>query len=236
VIDGLFDVDSLLELRRDFGVGMVTALARLEGRPVGVVANNPHHLGGAIDSDGADKVARFMQLCDAFGIPLITLCDTPGMMVGPEIEESALVRHCSRLFVTGANLSVPMVTIVTRKAYGLGAQAMMGGSTRAPLACLAWPTGEFGGMGLEGAVRLGYRKELEAVEGDEARDALFREMVDRMYEHGKALNAASHFEIDDVIDPAETRRWLVTLLDAAPETHRASVPPDTTRRPNIDTW
>jgi acetyl-CoA carboxylase carboxyltransferase component len=236
VIDGLFDVDSLLELRRDFGVGMVTALARLEGRPVGVVANNPHHLGGAIDSDGADKVARFMQLCDAFGIPLITLCDTPGMMVGPEIEESALVRHCSRLFVTGANLSVPMVTIVTRKAYGLGAQAMMGGSTRAPLACLAWPTGEFGGMGLEGAVRLGYRKELEAVEGDEARDALFREMVDRMYEHGKALNAASHFEIDDVIDPAETRRWLVTLLDAAPETHRASVPADTTRRPNIDTW
>ena len=126
VIDGLFDVDSILELRRDFGVGMVTALARLEGRPVGVVANNPHHLGGAIDSDGADKVARFMQLCDAFGIPLITLCDTPGMMVGPEIEESALVRHCSRLFVTGANLSVPMVTIVTRKAYGLGALAMMG--------------------------------------------------------------------------------------------------------------
>jgi acetyl-CoA carboxylase carboxyltransferase component len=236
VIDGLFDVDSVLELRRDFGVGMVTALARLEGRPVGVVANNPHHLGGAIDSDGADKVARFMQLCDAFGIPLITLCDTPGMMVGPEIEESALVRHCSRLFVTGANLSVPMVTIVTRKAYGLGAQAMMGGSTRAPLACLAWPTGEFGGMGLEGAVRLGYRKELEAVEDDAARDALFQEMVDRMYEHGKALNAASHFEIDDAIDPAETRRWLVTLFDAAPETHRASVPPDTTRRPNIDTW
>jgi acetyl-CoA carboxylase carboxyltransferase component len=236
VIDGLFDVDSVLELRREFGVGMVTALARIEGRPIGVVANNPHHLGGAIDSDGADKAARFLQLCDAFGLPVVTLCDTPGMMVGPEIEESALVRHCSRLFVTGANLSVPVVTVVTRKAYGLGAQAMMGGSTRAPLACLAWPTGEFGGMGLEGAVRLGYRKELEAVGDDDARDTLFREMVDRMYEHGKALNAASHFEIDDVIDPADTRRWIATLFDAAPETHRSSVPPDTTRRPNIDTW
>lgn len=236
VVDGLFDSGSVLELRRDFGVGMVTALARLEGRPVGVVANNPQHLGGAIDSDGADKVARFLQLCDAFGLPVISFCDTPGMMVGPEVEETALVRHCSRLFVTAANLSVPMVSVVTRKAYGLGAQAMMGGSTRAPLACVAWPTGEFGGMGLEGAVRLGYRKELEAVEDDEARDLLFREMVDRMYEHGKALNAASHFEIDDVIDPADTRRWLVTLLAAAPETHRAAIDPSTTRRPNIDTW
>jgi acetyl-CoA carboxylase carboxyltransferase component len=236
VVDGLFDSGSVLELRRDFGVGMVTALARLEGRPVGVVANNPQHLGGAIDSDGADKVARFLQLCDAFGLPVISFCDTPGMMVGPEVEETALVRHCSRLFVTAANLSVPMVSVVTRKAYGLGAQAMMGGSTRAPLACLAWPTGEFGGMGLEGAVRLGYRKELEAVDDDEARDLLFQEMVDRMYEHGKALNAASHFEIDDVIDPADTRRWLVTLLAATPETHRAAVDPSITRRPNIDTW
>ncbi len=163
VVEGLFDLDSVLELRRGFGAGMVTALARIEGRPVGVVANNPRHLGGAIDSDGSDKAARFMQLCDAHGLPVITLCDTPGMMVGPDVEETALVRHCSRLFVTGANLSVPMITVVTRKAYGLGAQAMMGGSTKAPLACLSWPTGEFGGMGLVGAVRLGFRKELEAV-------------------------------------------------------------------------
>jgi acetyl-CoA carboxylase carboxyltransferase component len=237
VVDGLFDTGSVLELRRDFGVGMVTALARLEGRPVGVVANNPGHLAGAIDSDGADKAARFMQLCDAFGLPLISLVDTPGMMVGPDVEATALVRHCSRLFVTGANVSVPMVSIVTRKAYGLGAQAMMGGSTKAPLACLAWPTGEFGGMGLEGAVRLGYRKELEAVADDVQRDALFREMVDRLYEHGKALSVATHFEIDDVIDPADTRRWITTLLDAAPDTHRASVDPlAPPRRPNIDTW
>jgi acetyl-CoA carboxylase carboxyltransferase component len=229
VIDGLFDDDSVLELRRGFGVGMVTALARLDGRPVGVLANNPKHLGGAIDSDGSDKAARFMQLCDAHGLPLITLCDTPGMMVGPDVEETALVRHCSRLFVTGANLSVPTITVVTRKAYGLGAQAMMGGSTKAPLACLAWPTGEFGGMGLEGAVRLGYRKELAAVVDDAEREVLFQEMVDRMYAHGKAVNVASHFEIDDVIDPADTRRWLTTLLDAAPDA-------PTGHRPQIDTW
>ncbi len=233
-IDVVFDTDSVLELRAGFGLGMVTALARLEGRPVGVVANNPKHLGGAIDSDGADKAARFMQLCDAHGLPVITLCDTPGMMVGPDVEETALVRHCSRLFVTGANISVPLITVVTRKAYGLGAQAMMGGSTKAPLACVAWPTGEFGGMGLEGAVRLGYRKELDAAADDGERDALFRKMVDRMYEQGKALNVATHFEIDDVIDPADTRRWLATLLDAAPPTHRADVerPP----RPYVDTW
>ena len=215
-IDLLFDTGSVLELRRDFGLGMITALARIEGRPVGVLANNPTHLAGAIDTPGADKAARFMQLCDAFDLPLITLCDTPGMMVGPDVEETALVRHCNRLFVTGANLTVPTATVVLRKAYGLGAQAMMGGSTKAPLACLAWPTGEFGGMGLEGAVRLGYRRELDATADPEAREELFQELVDRMYEVGKALSTASYFEIDDVIDPADTRRWLTALLDAAP--------------------
>jgi acetyl-CoA carboxylase carboxyltransferase component len=229
VIDGLCDVGSVLELRKGFGHGMVTSLARIKGRPIGILANNPRHLGGAIDSDGSDKAARFMQLCDAHAIPIITLCDTPGMMVGPDIEETALVRHCSRLFVTGANLSVPTITVVTRKAYGLGAQAMMGGSTKAPLACLAWPTGEFGGMGLEGAVRLGFRKELDAVENDAEREVLFEQMVDRMYAHGKAVNVASHFEIDDVIDPADTRRWIATLLDAAPVTPRGT-------RKQVDTW
>ena len=232
VFDAMFDEGSVLELRRDFGLGMVTALARVEGRPIGVVANNPNHLAGAIDSDGADKAARFLQLCDAFDLPILTLVDTPGMMVGPEVEQTALVRHCTRLFVTGANVTVPMISIVLRKSYGLGAQAMMGGSTKAPLACLAWPTGEFGGMGLEGAVRLGYRKELEAIADPVERDRVFQEMVDRMYTHGKALNAASHFEIDDVIDPADSRRWISTLLAAAP----APPPRHGKKRPNIDTW
>ena len=232
VVELMFDTGSVLELRRDFGVGVLTALVRVEGRPMGVVANNPSHLAGAIDSDGADKAARFMQLCDSFDLPIVTLVDTPGMMVGPEVERTALVRHCTRLFVIGANVTVPMVSIVLRKSYGLGAQAMMGGSTKAPLACVAWPTGEFGGMGLEGAVRLGYRKELDAIDDPAEREAAFQEMVDRMYEHGKAINAASHFEIDDVIDPADSRRWIATLL--------ASTPPLASRsdkkRPNIDTW
>jgi len=230
VIETLFDVESVLELRRDFGRGIVTALARVGGRAVGVVANNPSHLGGAIDSDGADKAARFMQLCDAHGLPVITLVDTPGMMVGPDVEATALVRHCSRLFVTGVNLDVPMVSVVLRKSYGLGAQAMMGGSTKAPLACVAWPTGEFGGMGLEGAVRLGYRHELEGIADPDERERTFRTMVDRMYEHGKALSVAGHFEIDDVIDPAETRRWLSAVLESAPPVDRS------TRRRIVDTW
>ena len=232
VIQGLFDTGSVLELRRDFGLGMVTAFARVEGRPVGVVANNPGHLAGAIDSDGADKAARFLQVCDAFDIPVVTLVDTPGMMVGPEVEKTALVRHCSRLFVTGANITVPIVSIVLRKSYGLGAQAMMGGSTKAPHACVAWPTGEFGGMGLEGAVRLGYRNELEAIADPDERERTFQTMVDRMYEIGKAVNVASHFEIDDVIDPADSRRWISAILEAAPPAPRR----EGKKRPNIDTW
>ena len=231
VINLMFDVDSVLELRSGFGLGMVTALARVNGKPIGLIANNPHHLAGAIDSDGADKAARFMQLCDAFDIPLVTLVDTPGMMVGPEVEETALVRHCSRMFVTGANITVPVISIVLRKSYGLGAQAMMAGSTKAPLACVAWPTGEFGGMGLEGAVRLGYRKELEAITDPVEREEAFQKMVDRMYENGKALSVATHFEIDDVIDPAESRTWIRAILESVVVSPRSGK-----KRPNIDTW
>ena len=231
-IETLADTGSVLELRRHFGAGMITALARVEGRPVGIFANNPMHLAGAIDSDAADKAARFMQLCDAFGIPLLSLCDTPGIMVGPEVEKTALVRHAARMFVTGAGVSVPQMTIVLRKAYGLGAQAMAGGSFKAPLFCVSWPTGEFGGMGLEGAVKLGYRNELAAIDDPAERKATFDAMVARMYEHGKALNTASHFEIDDVIDPADSRRWITAALRALPpEPPRAGK-----RRPNIDTW
>jgi acetyl-CoA carboxylase carboxyltransferase component/biotin carboxyl carrier protein len=232
VIETMVDTGSVLELRAGFGPGMVTALARVEGRPIGVIANNPSHLAGAIDREGADKAARFMQLCDAFDLPILFLCDTPGIMVGPESEATALVRHCSRLFVIGANLTVPFFTIVLRKAYGLGAQTMAGGSFKAPLFTISWPTGEFGGMGLEGAVQLGFRKELEAVADPEERKALFGEMVARMYEHGKALNTASHFEIDDVIDPVDSRRWITTALATAP----GPLPRSGKKRPNVDTW
>jgi len=232
VIDALCDTGSVLELRRAFAPGMITALSRIEGRTVGIVANNPTHLGGAIDTPGADKAARFLQLCDAFDVPVCFLCDTPGFMVGPESETTGAVRHMSRMFVTGANLTVPFATIILRKGYGLGAQAMAGGSFKAPLFCVAWPTGEFGGMNLEGAVRLGQRRELDAITDPAERDRVYEEMVERMYQWGKAVNTASHFEIDDVIDPADSRRWITSMLEAAPS------PADRTgkKRPNIDTY
>jgi acetyl-CoA carboxylase carboxyltransferase component len=232
VVETLADTGSVLELRREFGPGMVTALARVEGRPIGMVANNPLHLAGAIDADGADKAARFMQLCDAFDLPLLFLCDTPGIMVGPEAEQTALVRHVSRLFVTGASLTVPFGTIILRKGYGLGAQAMAGGSFKSPLFCVSWPTGEFGGMGLEGAVRLGFRQELEAIEDPEERERAFEAMVARSYAQGKALNTATYFEIDDVIDPADSRRWIDAMLAAAPPPPRR----EGKKRPCIDSW
>ncbi|HEY1850347.1 MAG TPA: carboxyl transferase domain-containing protein [Candidatus Binataceae bacterium] len=232
VIETLADRDSMLELRRNFGLGMLTAFIRIEGRPVGVVANNPVHLAGAIDSDGADKAARFMQLCDAFDLPILFLCDTPGIMVGPEVEKTALVRHAARMFVTGASITVPCFTIVLRKGYGLGAQAMAGGSFKTPLFTVAWPTGEFGGMGLEGAVKLGYRNEIAAVEDPQKRKAFFDEMVARMYEHGKAVNIASAFEIDDVIDPMESRKWIMAALDSSPP----PAPRTGKKRSCIDTW
>jgi acetyl-CoA carboxylase carboxyltransferase component len=232
VVDGLCDTGSVLEIRRGWGHGMITAFGRVEGAPIGIVANNPSHLGGAIDADAADKGARFLQLCDAFDIPVVFLCDTPGFMVGPDHEGVAAVRHVSRLFVTGANLTVPFGTIILRKGYGLGAQGMAGGSFKAPLFCVAWPTGEFGGMNLEGAVRLGQRRELDAIDDPVERERVEKELIERMYQHGKALNMASHFEIDDVIDPADSRRWITTMLASAPK----PAPREGKKRPNIDTW
>ncbi len=230
VIETLCDTGSVLELRAGFASGMITALVRIEGQPFGLIANNPMVLAGAIDAPCADKAARFLQLCDAFGLPVLSLCDTPGFMVGPEAEKTALVRRVSRMFVAGAGLSVPIFTIVLRKGYGLGAQAMAGGSFHAPFFIVSWPTGEFGGMGLEGAARLGYRKELEAEPNDEAREALFKKLVAQSYARGKAVNMAAYLEIDDVIDPADTRRWIL-------RGYRSLPPRDAGRRRGfIDTW
>ena len=214
-IDALCDVQSVLWLRTGFGLGLHTALARIEGRPVGVLANNPLHLGGAIDADAADKGARFMQLCNTHGLPLVSLIDTPGFMVGPEIEQRAQVRHVSRLFVTAANLRVPYFSVVLRKGYGLGAMGMAAGSLHAPVFTIAWPTGEFGAMGLEGAVRLGFRKELEAAPTGPAREALFQQLLAQQVANGQAIPMASSLEIDAVIDPAETRNWLCRGLESA---------------------
>jgi acetyl-CoA carboxylase carboxyltransferase component len=233
VLHGLCDEGSVLELRNGFGAGMVTALARVDGNPLGILANDPSHLGGAIDADAADKAARFLQLCDAFGLPVLFLCDTPGFMVGPPAEQTATVRHFSRLFVIGANLEIPFGTIVLRKGYGLGAQAMAGGSFKAPLFTVGWPTSEFGGMGLEGAVRLGMRRELDAIEDPQERERIFQATVAAAYEHGEGLNMAAYGEIDDVIDPADSRRWIATLFDPPAVDWRNRA---VKRRPNIDAW
>jgi len=212
VITTLADTDSVLELTGGFGVGMFTGLARVEGKPVGIIANDPMHLGGAIDGEAADKAGRFMKLCNTYGIPLVFLCDTPGFMVGPEAEKTGLVKRAAKLFTTGASLEVPFCTIVLRKGYGLGAQSMAGGSFKAPAFTISWPTGEFGGMGLEGAVKLGFRKELESITDPKARDEMFQKMVEKLYERGKAVNMAAHFEIDAVIDPVESRRWILSAI------------------------
>jgi acetyl-CoA carboxylase carboxyltransferase component len=233
IVEALFDEGSVLELRRGFAAGMLTAFARVDGRPLGVVANVPTHLGGAIDADDADKAARFLALCDAFELPVLFLCDTPGFMVGPAAERTATVRHFARLFLAGANLSVPTGTIVLRKGYGLGAQAMAGGSFKAPLFTVGWPTSEFGGMGLEGAVRLGMRRELEAIEDAAERERVFAATVAAAYEHGRGLNMAAYGEIDDVIDPADSRRWIEMLFDAgAGEWWRRPGK----KRPYVDAW
>jgi len=222
VINTLADAGSVLELRPRFGVGMITAFIRIEGRPLGLIANNSHHLGGAIDADGADKATRFIQLCDAFDIPVVSLCDTPGMMVGPEVEKTAQVRHVSRMFATGARSSIPFFTVVLRKAYGLGALAMTAGSSQASFFIVAWPSAEFGAMGLEGAIKLAYRKEMAAIEDPAARKAWFDDMVAKSYEENKALSSATFLEVDDVIDPCETRRWIIRGLKSIPRPKRTS--------------
>ena len=232
VINTLADADSVLEIRENFGIGIVTALVRIEGKPFGLIANNPHHISGAIDSDAADKAARFLQVCDAFDLPVISIMDCPGIMVGPEVEKAALVRHCCRLFNTGANLSVPLFGVIIRKAYGLGVQAMCGGSSMVPFFSVAWPTAEFAGMNIEGSVKLGFRNELMALPTAEERIKRFDDMVASSYERAKAVNSAPFFGVDDVIDPAETRAWIVRGMKSLPE----SIPSDKKRRPYIDTW
>ena len=232
VIETLADVDSVLEVREKFGIGVITALIRIEGKPMGVIANNPHHLSGAIDSDGADKGARFLKLCDAFDIPILSLMDCPGLMVGPQVEATALVRHSARMFNTGANITTPMFGVVVRKAYGLGIQAMCGGSSSLGLLTVAWPTAEFAAMNIEGSVKLGFRNELMAIDDPEERNRVFNDKVEEQYERAKAVNAAVGGGLDDVIDPAETRSWIAEGLKRLPP-----VPLRTDKKHAfIDTW
>lgn len=215
IIVQLADTNSFQELTQAHGQGIITGFIRIEGRAMGLIANNCRVLGGAVDAEAADKAARFITLCDSFSIPVLSLCDTPGFMVGPESEEQAAVHRMAQLFIAGAKMTTPMVTIFLRKGYGLGAMAMAGGSFHRPIYSAAWPSGEFGGMGLEGAVQLGFKKELDAQPDSAAREVLFNQLVDTMYEKGRATEAAAHLEIDAVIDPADTRMAVITALNCA---------------------
>jgi len=231
IVETLADEGSFLELRRVYGRSVITGFMRLEGHPVGLLASDCQQMAGAVDVVASEKAARFLQLCDAFEIPIVVLTDTPGYMVGLDSERQAAVRRMSRLLVAGASVRVPMVNIILRKAYGLGAIALAGGSLVKPVYTAAWPTGEFGAMGLEGAVHLGYRKELDAVQDPEERRVLFEQLLRRMYELGKATESASFLEIDAVIDPADTRATILRALLAARGGRRHG-----RRRSFVDTW
>ena len=215
VIKAIADTDSFVELRPRFGPGMVTGLLRIEGRPFGVIANNSMHMAGAIEAEGADKAARLMMLCNAHGLPILSLCDTPGFMVGPEIEKRAQVRHVCRMFVVGSHVTVPYFTVILRRGYGLGVMAMAKGGFHESFFSVSWPTGEFGGMGLEGAVKAGFKKELAAIEDPQKREEFYESLVAQLYEIGKAINMAAHLEIDAVIDPADTRQWIMRGIKSA---------------------
>ncbi|HEX5293344.1 MAG TPA: carboxyl transferase domain-containing protein, partial [Streptosporangiaceae bacterium] len=231
VIEALADTGSVLELRPAFGRAMITALIRIEGRAVGAIANDPQYLAGAVDSDGSDKAARFMKICDAFDLPILSLCDTPGIMVGPEAERTGLVRHTARMFVTSANLTVPLVAVVLRKAYGLGVLTMALGSFKSTAMTLAWPTGEFAGMGLEGQVKLGHRAELAQIADPAQRARRYEDLLAAAYEHGRAIHQGESYGVDDVIDPADTRAIVAGVFASVRQPGREGK-----KRPSIDTW
>lgn len=214
VIQTIADTGSFLELRPDFGPGIIAGFLRIEGRPFGVIANNCKHMAGAIEAEDADKAARLMQICNAHGLPMLSLIDTPGFMVGPDVEKRAHVRRVCRMFVVGSHMTVPYFAVVLRRGYGLGAMAMAKGGFHEPVFTVSWPTGEFGGMGLEGAVKAGFKKELDAIADPKEREALYNQLVAAAYERGKAINMASYLEIDAVIDPADTRRWILDGLSS----------------------
>jgi len=231
IIEILADLGSFLELRPDFGQGLITGFLRIQGKPFGVIANNCQYMAGAIEAEGADKAARLMQLCNAHTLPILSLIDTPGFMVGPDMEKRAQVRHVSRMFVVGSHLTVPYFSVVLRRGYGLGAMAMARGGFHESFFTISWPTGEFGAMGIEGAVRSGFKKELDAIENTDEREARFNTLVNQMYERGQAINVASHMEIDSVIDPADTRKWIMRAIKSVSLKEKAN-----THFPFVDTW
>lgn len=221
VIKGIVDADApLLELKPKWGQAIHTVLARLDGRPVGIVASNSKHMGGVLTNDPADKAARFIELCDAFGLPLIYLQDVPGFMVGVKTEKEGIIRHGAKMLFATSRATVPKLTVVVRKGYGAGYYVMCGKGYRPDL-IVAWPNAEISVMGAEGAVNIAFRKQIEmSSEPEETRAALvegFREQINPYI-------PAGHTYIDDVIAPATTRQALINGLRCAAG-KRASIPP-----------
>ena len=230
VIEGIADLGSVLELRPRFGRAAVTSLVKVGGRPMGVLANQPMYLAGAMDSPACDKLARFISLCDAYDVPMLYLCDTPGLMAGPESEATALVRHSSRILTAAANCTTPFVTVTLRKAYGLGFY-MMGSLPLHPSLYVGWPTVEFGAMGFEGAAKIVHREELAAIDDPEARRARELEIAEGMRRDNTAMARAERFEFDDIIDPADTRDVVLKFLNSLPPPA-----PRNARKHTIDNW
>ncbi len=214
VIGLIADRDSLFEIKPTFAGNVLTMLARLGGRPVGFVANQPQKLGGMLDANACDKMAHFIGMCDAYGLPLVSLIDIPGFSIGSSAERSVLGRRSAKLIHEWGNATVPRVSIVLRKGYGLGYFAMAGGRAFAADASLAWPTAQICAMSVEGSVDVAFRKEYEAAPDPQARR---QEMIDEIRGRIGSMRAAEGFGVDEIIDPRDTRRILIeTLAQCAP--------------------
>ncbi len=213
VIHTLVDRDTWTEVQRGYGRAILTGFARFAGEPVALLASDCRHLAGAIDGEAAEKCSQFLTVATRWGLPVVSLIDTPGFMVGPESEAAGAPRSMGQLFNTAAGVQAPWIAIFLRRGYGLGAMALAGGSFARPVISASWPQGEFGGMGLEGAVKLGFRTELDALPEGPEREARYNELLAILYEKGRATEAASYLEIDTVIDPATTRDVVSAALN-----------------------
>lgn len=209
VIEKLVDGGKLLAIKPNFAKTVITGLARMGGYPIGIVANQPMVLGGVLDVDSADKAARFINLCDAFNIPLLFLQDVPGFMVGSKVERQGIIRHGAKMLYAVSRASVPKLTIVIRKAYGAGYYVMCGKGYE-PDGIVAWPSAEISLMGAEGAVNIIFRKEIEAAaDKDKAR----QELVERYQKEISLEKAAAGAYIDDIIDPRDSKKWVIRMLE-----------------------
>jgi acetyl-CoA carboxylase carboxyltransferase component len=222
VITGIVDIDGLFELKPTFAANIVTAFARLGGRPVGIIANQPLRTGGILDANACEKGAHFIALCDAFGLPLISLIDVAGFYIGSAAERTTLGRRSAKLTFEWAHASVPRVSVVIRKGFGFGYFAMNGGRAFDADACFAWPSAQICAMSIEGAIDVAFRKEYMAAADPQARR---QEMIEQTRSQTASIHAAEGFGVDDVIDPRTTRRRVIEIFDTVPPRRENDHPP-----------